>query len=128
MPLDASSWLSCQEPREPLDWLRASGRVDERRPRLFACACVRRVWQPRAALPWHADRPRRLRGCRGRLKPLRGKYTRCDSLLAWHVPPSPGTGRFEHRPRKPSCSAGVALAGAFVVDCLAFREGPDERW
>jgi hypothetical protein len=49
--LDASSWLSGQEPRELLDWLRDGGRADERRRRLFACACVRRVWQPRAALP-----------------------------------------------------------------------------
>jgi hypothetical protein len=51
MPLDASSWLSCQKPRESLDWLRDSGRADERRLRLLACACVRRVWQPRAAVP-----------------------------------------------------------------------------
>jgi hypothetical protein len=48
-------------------------------------------------------------------------------LLALHAPPSPGTSRFEQRPRKPSWSVGVALAGALGVDWLAFREGPEAR-
>jgi hypothetical protein len=42
--VDASLWQACQEPQELLEWLRDSGRADERRLRLFAAACVRRIW------------------------------------------------------------------------------------
>src|SRR4051812_36419686 len=35
-------WSECADPRPMLTFLR--GRVSERKLRLFACACVRRVW------------------------------------------------------------------------------------
>jgi hypothetical protein len=38
-----SDWLSCAEPRRMLDHVR--GRVGERKLRVFACACVRAVWE-----------------------------------------------------------------------------------
>jgi hypothetical protein len=34
----------CPDPQAMLDFLRGTGRAGERRCRLFACACVRRVW------------------------------------------------------------------------------------
>jgi hypothetical protein len=42
--VDASSWLACQEPEKLLEWLRHNGRASDRKLRLFAAACVRRVW------------------------------------------------------------------------------------
>jgi hypothetical protein len=37
-------WLACTEPRQMLDLVRESGRASDRKLRLFACACARRVW------------------------------------------------------------------------------------
>jgi hypothetical protein len=37
-------WLSCTDPTAMLAFLAAAGKTDERRLRLFAAACYRRVW------------------------------------------------------------------------------------
>jgi hypothetical protein len=37
-------WAACTDPGPMLGLLQRSGRADERKSRLFACACVRRVW------------------------------------------------------------------------------------
>jgi hypothetical protein len=37
-----AEWLACTDPKPMLEFLR--GRASERKLRLFACACVRRVW------------------------------------------------------------------------------------
>src|SRR5262249_28894171 len=39
-----TEWASSTEPQLMLDFLRASGRATDRKLRLFACACCRRVW------------------------------------------------------------------------------------
>jgi hypothetical protein len=39
-----SDWWACQEPWVMLAFLRGSGKLSERKARLFAVACVRRVW------------------------------------------------------------------------------------
>ncbi|HZY89323.1 MAG TPA: hypothetical protein VFE78_31160 [Gemmataceae bacterium] len=39
-----AEWESATEPQEMLLALRASGKASERRLRLFACACCRRIW------------------------------------------------------------------------------------
>src|SRR3954447_21699792 len=39
-----ADWLASGWPREMLEYLRASGKASDRRCRLFACGCVRRVW------------------------------------------------------------------------------------
>jgi hypothetical protein len=37
-------WLACTDPAAMLGWLRLTPRSDERKLRLFSCACARRVW------------------------------------------------------------------------------------
>jgi hypothetical protein len=44
-------WLACADPYPMVGW--ASGKVSARKLRLFACACVRRVWH---LLPDHGSR------------------------------------------------------------------------
>src|SRR5262245_14408171 len=39
-----AEWLNCTDPGAMLNCLRESGRASERKLRLFAAACVRRVW------------------------------------------------------------------------------------
>jgi hypothetical protein len=39
--MNDADWDSCAEPRAMLEWLRRSGRADERKLRLFACSCCR---------------------------------------------------------------------------------------
>lgn len=39
-----SDWLRSDAPDRMLDWLRHSGMASERKLRLFACACYRRIW------------------------------------------------------------------------------------
>jgi hypothetical protein len=42
--LDEQTWLRATDPGPMLEYLRAAGRISDRKGRLFACACVRRVW------------------------------------------------------------------------------------
>ncbi len=42
--MDEARWLSCEDPRKMLEWLRQS--ATDRKLRLFACAFWREWWQP----------------------------------------------------------------------------------
>ncbi|HZY89324.1 MAG TPA: hypothetical protein VFE78_31165 [Gemmataceae bacterium] len=42
--MNESEWLACPDPWRMLDFLRGSGNASDRRFRLFAAACYRRVW------------------------------------------------------------------------------------
>jgi hypothetical protein len=43
--MNPAEWDTCCAPNEMLGFLRESGRSSDRKLRLFACACVREVWQ-----------------------------------------------------------------------------------
>ena len=42
--MDEAEWLACDEPAEMLELLRDRGQLSERKARLFAVLCCRRVW------------------------------------------------------------------------------------
>ncbi len=43
--MDENEWLKATDPTPMLTFLREKGRPSDRKLRLFACACVRRIWQ-----------------------------------------------------------------------------------
>jgi hypothetical protein len=44
-----AEWIHCADPRAVLEWLRNCRKLSERKSRLFAVACARKVW------PWMLD-------------------------------------------------------------------------
>jgi hypothetical protein len=40
-----AEWLACTDPRKMLEFLRGSSNLSERKARLLAIACCRRVWE-----------------------------------------------------------------------------------
>ncbi|MBV9125452.1 MAG: hypothetical protein JO112_19055, partial [Planctomycetes bacterium] len=42
--MNEREWVACEDPDQMLRFLQHSGKLSERKARLFACAAVRRVW------------------------------------------------------------------------------------
>jgi hypothetical protein len=43
-PMTESEWNTCTKPDEMLEFLESGGKSNERKLRLFTCACARRIW------------------------------------------------------------------------------------